>query len=218
MNVSPNTLERGVGHVTVVLTQNEGIPPIPYELQNLYSTDTWTTRIEAANQLCRDWTRPVIERVYFFVAICVQFIIPSLISGTVLSKLYSSGPNDEIPPEKFFEFRAVGMAVFIGTLILVWTPLIVWKTLGRRKVRALQTEWLTVDRATARGGFVPRWIITKPGIFSSTQSVRVTVPQVPVIVTSFHPQAPLPPYINPPGYEGYGYAQDEKVAFGAERV
>jgi len=133
-------------------------------------------------------------------------------------RIYATGHGGEIPPDNFFTYRAVGMAVFIGTLLLVWIPLIVWKSLGKRKLKSLEAEWLTVDRATARGGFVPRWTITKAGIFSSTEVIRVTVPQVPIFVTSFHPQATLPAYINPaPAYSGSngsGYPQDEKFESG----
>lgn len=56
------------------------------------------------------------------------------------------------------------------------------------------------------------------------KAIRVTVPQAPVFITNFHPQATLPPYINPApaaGYNGtnaYGYPEDEKVPFGSERV
>jgi hypothetical protein len=54
------------------------------------------------------------------------------------------------------------------------------------------------------------------------QAIRVTVPQVPIFVTSFHPQATLPPYINPapayPGPNAYGYPQDEKTELEGGRV
>jgi hypothetical protein len=51
------------------LKKSEGFPPLPYELQNLYSADTWTTRVQTATQVCRQWSRPVIERIYFFLVI-----------------------------------------------------------------------------------------------------------------------------------------------------
>lgn len=224
MSILPVALERGAGHVTVFLKKNEVLPPIPYELQNVYSPETWTTRVQTATQLCRRWSRPVVERIYFITALLVQFIIPSIVSSQILMRIYATN-DGEIPPERFFAFRAIGMAVFIGTIILFWTPLIIWKTLGKRKLRALEAEWLTIDRATTpSGGFVPRWTITKPGVFSSTEAIRVTVPQAPVFITNFHPQATLPPYINPApaaGFNGtnaYGYPEDEKVPFGSERV
>jgi len=69
MSILPLAIERGVGHVTVFLKKNEGIPPLPYELQNLYTADTWTTRVQTATQACRQWSRPVLERIYFFSAV-----------------------------------------------------------------------------------------------------------------------------------------------------
>lgn len=55
-------------------------------------------------------------------------------------RIYATN-DGEIPPERFFAFRAIGMAVFIGTIILFWTPLIVWKTLvGRFALQSFDTH------------------------------------------------------------------------------
>jgi hypothetical protein len=58
----------------------------------------------------------------------IQFIVPSVISSQVLMRIYVTG-DGEIPPDNIFAFRAAGMAVLIGTILLFWTPLIVWKSL-----------------------------------------------------------------------------------------
>ncbi|KAG8802552.1 hypothetical protein FRC17_006387, partial [Serendipita sp. 399] len=165
----------------------------------------------------------------------LQFALPSMITNLILVQAYRDRDrNGEIPPDKIFEFRAIAMAVFFGMFILFWTPLIAWKLIGKRRIRALENEWLVLDRATHVGGYVPRWTITKPGIFSSTtvsilggaqqqaltvtyhQAIRVSLPTAPVYITSFHPNAPLPPYVNPPGsgpaQYGYTYPPDEKTA------
>ena len=50
-----------------------------------------------------------------------------IISNLVLTSIYATGQDGRIPPERFFQFRAVGMGIFLGTFLLLWTPLIVWK-------------------------------------------------------------------------------------------
>jgi len=215
MNVVP-FVERGEGSVTVDLgkKRNDPLPPIPYELQNVYTPEVWQSRVQAATKVCQDWSHPVLERLYFLAILIIQFVIPSVISNAVFSQLFA-GDDGQIPPGKFFEFRAISMGLFVGTFILFWTPLIVWKFLGKRKVRGLQREWFTLDRVTSQNGFVSRWTITKPGLFSSTRVIRISVPSNTVLMTAFHPNAPLPPYINPaPGQPGgYGYPEDEKAGF-----
>ena len=50
------------------LLHEDPLPPLPYELQNVYSTEMWTSRIQTATQACRKWARPTAERLYFFFA------------------------------------------------------------------------------------------------------------------------------------------------------
>jgi hypothetical protein len=57
----------------------------------------------------------------------IQFIVPSLISNLVLANIYGDGRDRQIPPDKSFQYRAVGMGIFLGTFVLFWTPLVVWK-------------------------------------------------------------------------------------------
>lgn len=211
MNVVP-LAERGEGSVTVDLgkKRSDPLPAIPYELQNVYSPEVWQSRVQAATQVCRDWSHPVMERLYFLAILIIQFVIPSIITNVVFSHIFA-GDDGQIPPSKFFEFRAISMGLFLGVFILFWTPLIIWKYLGKRKVRSLQREWFALDRATSQNGFVSQWTITKPGLFSSTRVIRISVPSNTVLMTAFHPNAPLPPYINPA--PGYGYPEDEKAGF-----
>jgi hypothetical protein len=57
----------------------------------------------------------------------MQFIVPPLIINLVLANLYGNGKDRQIPSEKFFQYRAAGMGIFLGIFILSWTPLIIWK-------------------------------------------------------------------------------------------
>ncbi|PVG02422.1 hypothetical protein CPB86DRAFT_804701 [Serendipita vermifera] len=215
MSFIPISTERGYGKVTILLKKNEPLPPLPYELQNVYPTETWTTRVQLAAKTCKQWSRPIMERIYFFCVIAILFIVPWVITSVVLMRIYGTGRDGRVPPEKFFEYRAAGMGIFIGVFLLFWGPLIFWKILGRRRLRALERQWLELDRATGGGGFLPRWKLSKPGIFSSNAAIQVTLPSVPVVISVFHPNAPLPPYINPAPSDhqtyGYGYSNEEKT-------
>ncbi|CAG7854876.1 SubName: Full=Uncharacterized protein {ECO:0000313/EMBL:CCA77732.1} [Serendipita indica DSM 11827] len=215
MSYIPFGLQRDQGNMTVLLHNDEPLPPLPYELQNVYSAEIWVSRIQTATQACRKWARPTLERIYFFSAFLIQFVLPSVISNLILFHAFK-GQDDRIPRERFFAFRAAGFGIFIGIFFLFWAPLIAWKIIGKRAIRKLENEWLVLDKATLGNGFIPRWTITKPGIFSSRAAVRVTLPPAPAYLTAFHPNAPLPPYVNAAPMDGaqygYTYPPDEKAA------
>jgi len=205
MSLLPLSIARGQGSVTVYLRKREAEPHLPYELNGVITPDVWSARVAQANRICKTWSRPWLERIYFICIILLQFTAPFLIARFALTNYNAFDTEGNFYPDKYFQYRAITMGVFLGIGILVWVPLIIWKTLGKRKVTQMTREWRVLDEATTQGGFIPRWTVSRPGIFSSSTAIKVTIPQIPIYISSFHPAAPLPPYINPPGY-GYGFA------------
>lgn len=220
MSYLPFSIQRGVGNVIVYLRKKEAPPPLPYELQGVVSQDLWASRVDAASQLCNKWAKPIWERIYFFFALFVQFVVPMAITRFVLVKMIPKDEEDEdrFDSDRYIQYRAISFGLYVGMGMLLWTPLIAWKLIGARKVSLMVREWRTLDQATSQGQYLPKWTIRKPGIFTSNASVTVSLPPMPTVISNFHPDASLPPYINPaPGQPGYGVS-DEKAGFQTIRV
>jgi len=207
-------VQRSQGQITVILTESNPAPPLPYELQGHMTNDTWSHRVDAITQCCYKYSRPTLERIWFGLAILVMFIVPMVVNQVVFRHYYESlGPQQQL-----YETRWIIFGIFFGTAVVFWFPLIAWKAFGSRQVNKLLQEWQKLDRIAQPNTFLPNWKVHTPGIFRSQGTLKITTPPLPAM-TSFHPNAPLPPYINAPGYtpaEGppsLGYALNEKTAF-----
>jgi hypothetical protein len=202
------------GMINVILTKDNPAPPLPFELQSSIRPDTWAHRVDAITQCCYKYSSPIIERIWFGLAFTAMFIVPMVINQVVFRSLY----EDIQTPDTLYRTRWILFGIFVGTALLLWVPLIAWKAFGRRQVKKLLDEWAKLDRSTAPNTFLPSWRVSTPGIFRSTAALSVTTPPIPVM-TSFSANAPLPPYINAPGYQHppmpppLGYPVDEKTAF-----
>lgn len=207
-------VQRHPGMINVILTKDNPAPPLPYELQSSIRPDTWSHRVDAVTQCCYKYSKPIIERIWFAVAFITMFVVPMIINQIVFRNLF----EDIQTPETLYRTRWILFGVFVGIAIVLWVPLILWKSFGKRQVNKLLAEWNKLDRATAPNTFIPNWRVSTPGIFRSTAALSVTTPPVPVM-TSFSVNAPLPPYINAPGYQPpsmpppLGYPVDEKTPF-----
>ena len=117
-------------------------------------------------------------------------IIPLALYQVIFDAMY----ENQLPhtAEHFYRARAVSLAVFIGTFILFWAPMLIWKALvrifplnlivglwltlysvvahqGKRRLRKLTEGWEKVDRASKPpSAFVPVWKAKLPTVFKST--------------------------------------------------
>jgi len=207
-------VQRHPGMINVILTKDNPAPPLPFELQSSIRPDTWSHRVDAVTQCCYKYSKPIVERIWFALAFISMFIVPMILNQIVFRALY----EDIQTSETLYRTRWILFGAFLGTAFLLWVPLIAWKSFGKRQVNKLLAEWNKLDRATSPNTFIPNWRVNTPGIFRSTAALSITTPPVPVM-TTFSVNAPLPPYINAPGYQPplgpppLGYPIDEKTAF-----
>jgi len=196
-------VQRGSGKIIVYLRKDNPPPGLPYELQGTMSQDTWASRVDAVWRSCERYSYPIIERFWFAVALITMFAVPIVVSNVIWRNLYFS----DTPHHDWYNIRWIGFGIFVGTVILFWTPLLLWKWFGKRQIQKLLQEWENLDRVARPNTFVPHWQVSTPGIFTSQATLRITTPPAPVM-TSFHPNAPLPPYIAPAFYpQGAPYPQ-----------
>jgi len=207
-------IHRNASEINVLLSNKNPAPPLPYELQNSMSQDTWSHRVDAITQCCYRYSRPILERIWFVLAFLVMFIVPMAVNHIIFRTLYSETPS----PEGLYTTRWILFAVFLANTFLFWVPLLAWKIFGNRQVKKLISEWQKLDRVAQPNTYLPVWKVSTPGIFRSRAVLRISIPPRPA-VTSFDAKAPLPPYINAPGYTApagpppLGYATNEKTPF-----
>jgi len=201
--------DREDGFISVALLRGMPVlPPVPLELQSFISREEWERRLDAVNHLARRYSKPIVERIWIFMAFLLTLVVPIVLYHVLWNKLVVEDLD------QFAQLRLITLGIFVGTLFFVWTPLILWKCLGRYRMRNLLNEWTKIDiLAKNKGIFVPLWNVYLPSSFSQAITVRISIPPRSN-PTTFHPDAYLPPYIAPPnylpGYQGASF-QDVKV-------
>ncbi|QRV79264.1 hypothetical protein RhiJN_07279 [Ceratobasidium sp. AG-Ba] len=215
------------GKITLHVSRAHEMPPLPYELSGLMAHEQWDQRTQTIKAMCARFSKPLIERVWFLVAMISTLILPFPLYRLVFNAIFDPDRSNET----FYEARAAGFGIFVAVMVVFWVPLAVWKFIGAAKMRAQLRQWDTYDRANASGRFVPEWKVEMPGIFSVVGRVTITTPPN-AAPTVFAPGAYLPPYINAPAYmqgapvppqgpmayngggPGFGYSgPDEKSGF-----
>ncbi|PAV18431.1 zf-cchc type zinc finger [Pyrrhoderma noxium] len=189
--------------VVIYLSPQQPIPDIvPYELHEHILSDDWYMRNSAIRDMSFNYYKPLFERFYLVVATMSCIILPLILYQIIFNAMFTQGPHTE---GHFFEARAVSFAVFIGTILVFWMPILIWKGIGKRRVRKMLADWERADRATkAPGAFVPVWSVKTPSVFKSTCIVSVSIPPNSR-PTVFSRNAYLPDYVNPPTDAGDAY-------------
>lgn len=175
---------------------------VPYELQGHISQDDWTVRAAAIKDLAFQYYKPLFERVWTVVAFISIIVLPLVLYQIILNSVFENGRQTE---ERFFEARAIGSAVFLGTILFFWLPMYLWKAIGKRRMRAMLSRWARADQATkGPSTFVPVWTVKCPTVFKSTAILSITTPPN-TRPTVFHPDAYVPPFVNRPTDDGAPY-------------
>jgi len=189
---SGSTAQRENGQVTLYLNKRHPVPPVPFELQGHIAPDDWAIRVPALTKLAARYYKPVFERIWMFFALLITLVLPLALYRPIFIALYG---RDSAEASKYFAARLIGFVIFLAALIIVWSPVFIWKTIGKRRVGALLARYAAADAMRpSHTGFVPQWKITTPGVFSTHTILTITTPPSAPI-TSFHPDAYLPAYI-----------------------
>ncbi|KAF8322059.1 hypothetical protein DL93DRAFT_2162911 [Clavulina sp. PMI_390] len=199
--------------------QPENIP-VPYELQGLVTSEKWDFRIMEINKLCAKYSKPLFERIWIVFTLLACGIIPTVLYHVLFNAITPKplrdafdrardnstiiGTNrfdvgtidDEIWPY-IEKSRWAAFGIFVGLVLVLWTPLILWKYMGARTGRTMATRWAVEDGASGPA-FVPKWTIRPPGVWTTDGTVTITIP-APAVPSLFNPNAYMPPYIMQPG-------------------
>ncbi|CAE6466936.1 unnamed protein product [Rhizoctonia solani] len=186
------------GSITLIVSDAHVMPPLPYELSGLVAHDVWDHRTQTIKELCARFSKPMYERIWFFIAMIATLALPLPLYRLVFNAVF----DEKRVNQTFYPARAAGFAIFMGVILVFWAPLAFWKWFGIARMRKHIRQWDTQDRSNANGRFVPEWKVEMPGIFSINGRVTISTPPS-VAPSQFHTGAHLPPYINAPAYAPY---------------
>jgi len=194
------------------------LPPVPLELQRFISPQEWERRLDAINKLAHRYSKSLIERIWIFMGFLLTLVTPIVVYRLLADQLTNQSDDETDLLRQFAQLKLITLGIFVGILVIVWLPLILWKCLGRYRMRKLLNEWGKIDiLAKNKGLFVPLWSVDLPSSLAQAITVRISIPPR-MNPSTFHPEAYLPPYIasanNLPGYTGYNQGvafQDVKI-------
>jgi len=196
--------ERTSNAVVVYFSPREfGPEQPPFELQGFISTDTWTTRMAELKRIASRYSKPMFERIWSLVGFMAMVIVPAVAYTLLFQKfVHNNGFNNGFAENNisnangFFTARAITFGIFVGLALLVYVPIGIWKSRGRRQVAALVQRWQVEDRRLLSGQPTAQWSARLPGVFSNHVVLSAILPFVGP--SAFHPAAYLPSYINAP--------------------
>ncbi|KAI0267148.1 hypothetical protein BC834DRAFT_98920 [Gloeopeniophorella convolvens] len=194
MNVSVVS-ERTPGQVILYLNPKQPVPILPYELHEHVTADAWATRIPQLVRMSARYNKPIMEGVLFLFALIASIAVPTGVHNLILHSLEKKD-NDNF--DALHQSRLISIAIAFGVAFAIYTPLIVWKSLGQARASKLVKRWEAEDaRIGASGAFVPVWTVKLSSSFSYNTRLTITTPHAPMH-SYFHPAAYMPSWINGP--------------------
>ncbi|KAF7376195.1 Arginine methyl transferase [Mycena sanguinolenta] len=206
---------RNANKITLYLSSTRPAPvSVPIEIREEITADVWAGRLAEITQVASRYYKPMFERVWALVAVLAIIIAPVLLFRVILSALHF---GDDPSVGHVYEARAISFAIFVGLVIFFVAPIAVWKYIGQMQVNALLLKWRKAD-ATGRGSIpMSTWKVKTPGLVRSNIVLTIQLPPG-VAVSSFHVNAYLPSYINPPVDADANYFYPYKAEPGLPRM
>ena len=102
---------------------------VPFELRDHILPDDWHARMTAIRDLAFRFYMPIFERIWLFVATFATLVLPFALYSVIYNSM-TSGLNLRTDPDaanKIFKARIISFALFVGTLLVFWGPMVIWK-------------------------------------------------------------------------------------------
>jgi len=158
-------------------------------------------------RISEHYSKPIFERIWFVVGLLATIIVPAALYNTILHNMGFQDDfiNDVQDFDIFIRARALTGAISLAIILIFTVPMLIWKFIGRRHVTRSLQQWARSDNTLAgNSGMIPTWRVRTPGIFSDNTILTITLPSS-LSPSSFHPNAYLPSYVNPPEDAGDTY-------------
>ncbi|KAG2036102.1 hypothetical protein BDR03DRAFT_960782 [Suillus americanus] len=135
-------------------------------LQNYVSPHMWETRVRAITRMASQYSKPVLERSWMFVAIILTFIAPIVAYYDYIHRFDGERIDDDRQNQIIWEARLIALAVTVGLWIVMFLPIVIWKYMGRVRVNKMINRWAKDDiRSASSYAAIPTWKVTMPSMF-----------------------------------------------------
>ncbi|KAH7874763.1 hypothetical protein F5879DRAFT_150499 [Lentinula edodes] len=188
---------RTAGDIVLYLSTNQPNPPVPFELQDQMTPAVWLTRLTALANTAQRYSKPWFERIWTVTGILASLILPAVLYNVIYNHMNVRGADGNVDFARLSESRMITFALFIGVFLFFFTPIAIWKFIGRKQVDRLVSKWNGADRMNYGQNASSTWKAQSPGIFRNSTILTISLP-ASMKPTSFHPNAYLPSYINGP--------------------
>ncbi|KAL7413129.1 hypothetical protein BDY24DRAFT_415632 [Mrakia frigida] len=178
------------GQIATDVQKGEVAPVMPRELFGIVSPDIWVERVSALQALHTRFFGSLIEKICWIVAFFCALILP----WPLMSLVDRSMQNDT--EAKFWEIKMIGLGLFFGCGLFFFAPLIGWKCLANYRLKTLLAKYKKQDSHRSFPASMQVWSIQTTSFTPKpTLTIIVTLPPPPGAVSTFHPDAYLPAYI-----------------------
>jgi len=186
-------------------------PPtnVPTELQPYYKEDIWGARITAACRKANRYHKKGLEWIWLIVGFSSLIAVPIVIYYVAVNNLPDDNKNDDDDDDdhhffhndfdKYWKARLISFGVWFALMFLVFIPMKIWKSSGKKAVNQMLANWEQEDRAVRPPGApFPSLKMKMPGVLSKNIKFTVTFPPT-AAPSMYQPGANVPTYIaNPP--------------------
>lgn len=206
---------RNANKIVLYLSSTHSAPvSVPIELREEITPDVWADRLAAITHTASRYYKPIFERAWAVVAVLAMIIVPSALFQVIVSALHFQG---DLTVNHAYEARWITFAIFVGLMIFFLLPIAIWKYIGQKQVNSILKQWEKADK-TGRGSLpMSTWSVKGPGIIRSNIVLTIQLPPG-VAVSSFHVNAYLPSFINPPVDADANYYYPYKAEPGLPRM
>lgn len=96
-----------------------------------------------------------------------MIVIPLVLYQVLINVIPdNTSSNDRF--QRIYEARAAMFGILVGTIMVFFLPMFIWKTIGALRIRRLLKGWAAVDRmGKSPNAFVPVWTVQSPTVFKS---------------------------------------------------
>jgi len=206
---------RNANKIVLYLSSTRPAPiSVPIELREEITPDVWADRLAAITHTSSRYYKPMFERAWAVVAVLAMIIVPSALFQVILSALHSQG---DLTVNYAYGARGITFAIFVGLMIFFLLPIAIWKYIGQKQVNSMLKKWEKTDK-TGRGSIpMSTWMVKTPGLIRSSIVLTIQLPPG-AAVSSFHVNAYLPSFINPPADADANYYYPYKAEPGLPRM
>jgi len=174
-------------------------PSMPIELNGILTVNEWKQRYHEIHKTVRFYYWSICLRLYIIFGILTSIFLPAVLMSILGRSIIDHGDdvfidgNRFVDPGEVAKFRGICFGIFIGTILLVWTPLFLFKFIGSKRVEKILSNYNAND--AARGTMQSlTWSLRETSTFGQSAVINIKLP-CQQSTSAFDPRIYLPPHL-----------------------